>query len=400
MTTLALNVIVGPGEAGLLSRCLRTFSAKESFDEIVIVNTSNDTEVEAVAKQYTEKVVTFAWESERHPHGNFGGARNCALDNTSSDMIMWLDSDDVCLDQYKEQWTRAVALLKDDKYADVDMWSMPYAIIVNEDGSPSMWFKRERVFKRNRIKWTRPIHELLTPEWDMVKNASINNMFITHLPSKPTYASALRNIAILEHEHYTIGDNDIQTRYFLGRDYLYIGKHEKGIGILEGIVQELETSYEMLYAISMELVWFYAFGCQHQRPVIEQLKEENIEKIEDWCRMATAFSFDYAEPYVVLGDVYFKRGDMDAAMRLYKTALKKKLGKGKFQTVPFYEEVPAYHLARVYSTLGMYGMASHYNQIALSNHSGVEYVAHQRNIVKKMTEEFNELCKNEPKVGT
>lgn len=388
MNTLGLNVIVGPGEASLLKRCLLSFNAKEVFDEIVIVNTSNDSTIDEVARLFTDKIFYYAWETPEHPYGDFGGARDFARKNSTTEKIMWLDTDDVCLDQYKDKWAKAVALVRDEQYKDVMMWAMPYAIVVDENGSPTTWFRRERIIDRVKIEWQRPIHELMFPEWEMVKHAEINRMFITHLPTKPTYVSAVRNVKILEHEYYTKGNQDNQTKYFLGRDYMFVGQAEKGIALLEEIVNEMATSYEMLYAIAMELVYFYAYGCNNPRPKIEHFKRENLQKAEGWCRLAMTFAPEYAEPCTVLGDVYLQKGALDSAIKVYSLALKKKFGVGKFQSAPLYCEIPAERLTQLYAKKGNLGMALHYNRIALNVNPLPEYVIIRKELVQLIIEEI------------
>ena len=167
MSTLALNIICGPGRARILERCLSTFNAKNLFDEIVIVNTSLDESVNEVARKFTDKVFFFQWESEKHPFGDFGGARNFAASKTESDKIWWLDTDDACLDQYKDKLVRAINLIKDDKYMNIKIWNMPYAVVLDTNGNPLSWFMRERVFDRRAIHWKRSVHEIMFPDITM-----------------------------------------------------------------------------------------------------------------------------------------------------------------------------------------------------------------------------------------
>jgi len=390
MSTLGLNMIIGPGEAKLMKRCLESFAAKDVFDEIVIVNTSNDSRIDEMASYYTDKIFHFLWESERFPYGNFGGARDFARQHSTTDKIMWLDADDVCLSQYSEKWLKTVSLVKDDQHKDIMLWSMPYAIIVDDGGNPTTWFKRERVFDRVKIEWQRPIHEMLYPEWEMVQHAEINGMYITHLPMKPTYSSAVRNVKILEHEYTVAGETDAQTKYFLGRDLMFTGHVARGIALLSEIVDDLQVSYEMLYAICIELVYFYAYGCNNPRPNIANFKKENMQQIEGWCRLAIAFAPEYAEPCVILGDAYWYKGAIDSSLKLYTVAMGKKLGVGKFQSTPFYCEIPAERLARVYTLKRNFGLALHYNRIALQMNKELEYIHVRKEIIQLLIEEVHD----------
>ena len=55
MATLGLNMIVAGGEAALLRRCLTSVNARETFDELVIVNTSTDSSINDVASEFGGK---------------------------------------------------------------------------------------------------------------------------------------------------------------------------------------------------------------------------------------------------------------------------------------------------------------------------------------------------------
>lgn len=388
MATLALNMIVAPAEAGLLKRCLDSFHALECFDEIVIVNTSLDEKVNEIARLYSDKVFYFQWETEEHPNGDFAGARNLALQNTESENVMWLDSDDVMLGKDLPKWLETVKLLKDEKNSGIEQWSIQYALICDPSGNPQTSFWRERVFKRTLHSWKRPVHETLSPEWEQVKNAKINGLYITHLPTKPSYVSALRNVKILEPE-YAKNPEDIQIKYFLGRDLLFIGRIDEGVKILTDMIDNIETGSEMSYAICIELVWLYAYGNFETSPQLDKMKTENLQKVQSWCRQALSFSASYAEPYVVLGDVYLKQGAVENASKMYATAMKKKIGSGKFQNHAFYTELPAERLSRIFAAKKNYDMALHFNRIAVYRNNCDAYIFQRRELIQKLVEEFN-----------
>lgn len=390
MTTLGLNIIAGPNDNMLLKRCLISFDAKNLFDEIVIVNTSKSDSIDFVANDFDARCLKYEWQTEEYPYGNFGGARDFARKQSTTDKIMWLDTDDVLLEQHKAKLIEALEIVKDIKNKEILVWRFPYSLIFNTDGTPDMYFMRERIFDREKIHWDRPVHEMTFPFIEMVKHGTINGTFITHMPTKPQYASAMRNIAILEHEHKK-DPNEIQNRYFLGRDYLLSGQPDRGIPLLADIVTEMNTGTEMLYAISMELAWYYAYKSSQPRPDIQQYKIDNLTKVESYCRLALSFSFDYAEPYVLLGDTYFYKKEVDAATRMYLTALKKEKDKGIFKTITLYGEVPCARLSLMYKLRGLWGMSLHYNKQAIRHNKTEEYIKAREGIVNIINEEMKEL---------
>lgn len=392
MTTLALNMIVGPNESKLLKRCLISFDAKNIFDEIVIVNTSNDEQIDIVVSEFEGKLIKFLWRTEEFPYGNFGGAREEARKNTESEKIMWLDSDDILLKQHKEKFLEAISIIKDDKNKDIIIWKMPYSLVYDMHGNPEQYFMRERIIDKEKIQWKRAVHEIMFPYADMVKNAVIRGTFITHAPVKPQYSSASRNISILENEHSKDPD-DIQTKYFLGRDYILGDNPEKGIELLEEILSELSTGSEMLYAIAMELAWYYSYHSSHPRPELRRYNTDNLLKIESYCRLALSFSYLYAEPYVILGDTYFFKKEFSAASRMYLTALNKSLDDGMFKSATMYKEIPCARLASTYEARGLLGMALHYNKQAIRhNPEKEEYIQIRQLIINKINQEMKLLC--------
>ena len=352
MSTLALNIIVGKGEAELLGRCLGSFHAPEVFDEIVVVNTSDDEEIDSVASELKLTIARFQWISEDFPEGNFGGARNCAVDNTKSDYIMWLDSDDLLNPKYFEQWKKLVETVKDDKNNKIELFTMPYALICDTNGDPVSAFTRERIFKRTAARWRNPVHELILPidteSWKTELTANFNGVSIVHAPIKPQYTSAVRNIKILEHEYFVKKVDDIHIKFFLARDYLIAGRIKESEELFNDIIDKMETSYDMLYAIAIEMVWYYAYGKYHPRPQLKELNIKNEKQLEKWLRIALAFSAKSAEPFVLLGDLYFIRDNFTQAERLYMLAMSRGKDVPKVQNLLFYKEIPLWRLSMLY----------------------------------------------------
>ena len=161
------------------------------------------------------------------------------------------------------------------------------------------------------------------------------------------------------------------------------------------LLDNLKTGYEMLYAISMDLAWFYAYGCLNPHPEIEYFKKENLLKIESYCRLAITFMQEYAEPYVLIGDAYLHSERTDSSITMYKHAMSKQLGKGKFQMRPLYLEIPADRLSRVYDIKDFNGMSIHYNEVAKrANPIREYYMERKRILINKLLKEYENECKN------
>jgi tetratricopeptide (TPR) repeat protein len=377
MTTVALNMIVGPGESALLKRCLMSFRAKEFFDEIVIVNTSLDSEIDKTVRDYGVEPLHFAWETEEHPFGDFGGARDFARKNTKSDKFMWLDTDDVMLPLYFENYVKMHDHIRRQEYKDIIVWRLPYALLHSVKGNVDTFFWRERIFDTQEIYWERPAHEMTFPYFHMVKNAQINNVYISHAPVKTPHNSACRNTRILKHE-YKKDTHDVQTKYFLGRDSLVSQDDNEvkyGISLLDEILSSLDTGSEMLYSTAIELARMLAYGSANPRVQLKDFRTENILQVESYCRIALSHSIVYPEPYIFLGDVYFYNKKFDSAIKMWTTALNKtSKTDAKWVSFPMRNEVPFSRLAIGYYERHLYAMSLHYSLRALSYNKLKEYL--------------------------
>ena len=152
MGTLALNMITGPGEAAALDRCLSSLKIGQDdciFNEVVVCVTSHDEEVKKVAQSYGAKTPYFQWSTDDHPHGHFADARNTALDNTESEYVMWIDTDDIILEKHQKAFHQLLKVLENTEYKWAEVFFAPYCVFRDKVGRPLTVFMRERIFKRD-----------------------------------------------------------------------------------------------------------------------------------------------------------------------------------------------------------------------------------------------------------
>jgi glycosyltransferase involved in cell wall biosynthesis len=392
MTTIALNMIVGPGESDLLLRCLESFGAGENFDEIVIVNTApSDLKIDEVVNGFKNaKLIKQEWATEEFPHGNFARARNAALDATTSDYVMWLDADDALMEKYKDKLVKLLTEVRNPDKQEVDMYLIPYAIVVDQSGNAITTFMKDRIFKRTPImRWRFAVHEQIRPREYGITYAKVNNIEVTHLPNKPSFASAERNIRILQAEYDKMEVKDPEVKYFLARDSMLSGKIDSGVELLDEMIQDMDGSFDSLYAVAMDLANMYAYGGITPRPVKDQIKPENFSIVMKYCRLAMGFCSFYAEPYVILGDVYWATGNRSGAEKLWLTAITKKVGLGNLQSIPYYEEIPADRLCDLYAERGQLEKALWYNSLALKNLPGCPmYIAKCKELLNHLNKKF------------
>ena len=391
MNTIALNMIVGSGDDKDLRRCLESFKADEFFDEIVIVNTCEDEKINVVANDYKATLLYFEWRSERFPFGNFGGARNVALDNTKSDYVMWLDCDDVCLEKHQKNLIKLRdsirTLTRDIKY-----FSIPYDVLFDEMGNPTATFLKERIFKRcDLFRWSYPVHEQVIQNPEFIPSEQrgvIENFAVSHLGSKPGIVSGERNLKILEHEYAIHGDGcETAIKFFYGRDLLLAGNKNKGVEVLSNYINELNSHVNNLYAASVQILQHYAYAGYKDNPRIEDLQiSKSPLEIESWGIVAVTLSKDFAEPYCILGDFYLLQRQLNKAEQCYKIALGKECGKStNVNSILFYEKIPAERLSLIYESRGEDESALFYLSRALLHCPNEDVLLHRRDaLVQKI----------------
>ena len=379
MNILALNMIVGAGDGKALRRCLESTHANETFDEIVIVSTSSDEEVKQVAQEYTDKVYDFEWCSEEFPYGNFGGARQKALEETTAEYVMWLDADDVVPVDEQEKLPKLREIAGKGLQSGIEVFFMRYILTLDASEEPSIALMRERIFRRiPKFQWRLPIHEIVCPDQSQLGQvATLGGMSILHLPNKPTFVSACRNLKMLQHEIDKNTDSP-HIKYHYGRDMLMAGKHAQGVKALDEFINDMQSNMNNLAAAAMDLMFFFAYQQLELRPNIDMLKLDNVDEVESYARCAIAFEPKYAEAYVVLGDIYTRRGMYDAAEKLYKVAMKKAFGASGAQLLPYYEEVPATRISQLCARKGKYEESLWYNHRARIHNPTDELLQHQR----------------------
>lgn len=138
-------------EEEVISRCLTC--VKKFADEIVVIDTGSTDQTKNIVKNFTEKLYDFKWQDD------FSIARNFAFSKATCDLIMWLDADDIVLD---EDIDKINQLKKRETQA--DMYMLEYVMTHKADMTPIFKYMRERIFLREKnYKWVDPIHEVIIP---------------------------------------------------------------------------------------------------------------------------------------------------------------------------------------------------------------------------------------------
>ncbi|HBY20882.1 MAG TPA: hypothetical protein DEG71_07725 [Clostridiales bacterium] len=179
MITISLCMIVR-NEEDTLGRCLE--SVKDIVNEIIIVDTGSNDRTKEITKEYTDKLYDFEWVDD------FSAARNYSFSKATMDYILWLDADDVLLEEDRTKLKQ----LKENIETSVDTVMMKYNYAFDEFGNVSLCFYRERLVKTSKKpEWHDPIHEFIG-----VNGNTVNvDICVTH---KRVHNNSDRNLKIFE----------------------------------------------------------------------------------------------------------------------------------------------------------------------------------------------------------
>jgi hypothetical protein len=373
--SLALNMIVGANESYELDRCLKSFCIDGLYDEIVIVLTSKDEKVKDIASKYTDKIIKFEWIND------FAAARNCALENTTSTHIMWLDADDICDDVSQSRLLKMKEFVLKDTH---DIFLVPYDVTFDYAGNVIQTVQRDRIFTR-RINpvWKGAVHEQIFAKNRNDKMiASFAGISITHKPEKESSSGVYRNLQILK-ECYENDKSDPHYAFYYARDLMLVNEKEKGASIFDDLLRNKQGSNENLFIAAFELAIYNTYEDGG-------IKKDTVSIGETYANIALSFSDKHAEPYVILGDIAGFRENSKAAINHYKNAMRCDYRKVCFRQVPFYEQIPAERMAIIYATLNedtSLEQSLYYNKIALKYEPKNKKLLEQRKeLLKKLLE--------------
>lgn len=149
MITISLCMIV-KNEEDVIARCLN--SVEDIVDEIIIVDTGSTDNTKEIVKGFTNKIFDFKWIDD------FSAARNYSYSKATMDFILWLDADDLVLEEDRVKLRQ----LKQDFNPTVDIVMMKYNVGFDTLGNVTFSYFRERLSRRSKnYSWYEPIHEYL-----------------------------------------------------------------------------------------------------------------------------------------------------------------------------------------------------------------------------------------------
>ena len=221
MVSVSLCMIV-KNEEDVLERCLE--SAADLVDEIIIVDTGSTDRTKEIAARFTDQIYDFPWCDD------FAAARNESFSHASMDYCMWLDADDVLLE---EDQTFFLAL-KESLDPSVSVVMAPYHTGFDENGRVTFSYYRERLIKnRAGMSWVGAVHEAITP----VGAVLYGDFAVTHRKTRPSDPD--RNLRIYQAQLDPGKELEPRQQFYYGRELYYHHSWAEALAVLERFLEWL-----------------------------------------------------------------------------------------------------------------------------------------------------------------
>ncbi|MEG0774524.1 glycosyltransferase family 2 protein [Clostridium sp.] len=233
MITISLCMIV-KDEEHCIGNCLN--SVRDVVDEIIIVDTGSMDKTKEIVKEYTEKIYDFQWIND------FSAARNYSFNLATCEYILWLDADDVILEEDRSKLKQ----LKNTLDKSIDYVNMIYDITFNKEGKCSLSTLRERLVKNFQgFYWDCFMHEKLNV-WGEGKYVDIH---VTHKKNHHENKRNLENFQNKMKEGYFFNTRE---SYFYGSELFLGGYYDDAIRVLEDFTnKDYNNNFEKINALLM-----------------------------------------------------------------------------------------------------------------------------------------------------
>ncbi|GAA0177565.1 glycosyltransferase [Clostridium sediminicola] len=334
MNTISLCMIV-KDEEKVIGRCLECI--KDIVDEIVIVDTGSTDKTIDIVSKYNAKLYHFKWID------NFSEARNFAFDQATKDFIMWLDADDILLDEDIIKLKK----MKEKLDSSIDAVSMKYIVGKDEYGNITLSYKRNRLVKRTRnFKWIGAVHEYIAVCGKII-DSDIN---IIHKKSKNSFN---RNIEIYK----SMIENN---KKFTTRDILYYANE-----LYEHLDYERAIQYYKILLTKDAWVEDQIKACGNLSDCYYFISDYELAR--EYCFKSFEYGKPRAEQCCRIGCLFLEEKKYELASYWYKTALEleKPENSSGFFIEPCWTWLPHLQLCVCYEKMKKIQLAYFHNEKAL-----------------------------------
>lgn len=335
MISISLCMIVKDEEL-VIGRCLD--SVKDLVDEIIIVDTGSTDKTKDIAIMYTDNLYDFEWIND------FSAARNFSFSKARKDYILWLDADDILLNEDKIKFQQ----LKETLDNKIDMVIMKYNVTFDKNNKPSFSYNRERLLKRTMgYLWCGQVHEAIAH----YGNILYSDVAISHKKIKATPLD--RNLKIYETMILNGKKLDPREEFYYARELMDNNRLDDAIEKFTLFIDSPEGWIENKISACKNLA-----ECFFRQ-------NKNIAGLKALLR---SFQFDEprAEICCDIGYYFFVLEEYSKSIFWYKLALTRNLDptSGAFQLIDCYDYIPCMQLCVCYDKIGDKQKAYEYNEKA------------------------------------
>jgi tetratricopeptide (TPR) repeat protein len=261
----------------------------EEADVRLLLDTGSSDSTVALAKKCGVVTHTQTFDPWR-----FDVARNRSVELIPDDIdyCIALDVDEVLLPGWRESLEEAFR----------HGWTRPrysYTWSWNADGSPGLVYGGDKIHTRHGYKWKHPVHEVLVS--DNPETHGWLDLEIHHHPD-PTKSRG-QYLPLLEMAAKESPDDD-RTAHYLGREYLYMGRHE-------------DAARELRRHLSLPSAVWLPERAQSMR-FLARVEPENAES---WLLKAAAEAPEHREAWVDLAEHYYNHFEWPGCLYASEKAL-------------------------------------------------------------------------------
>jgi len=344
--TISLCIIV-KNEEDVIGRCLD--SVQGIADEIIVVDTGSTDTTKQIVRKYTNQVYDFPWIND------FSAARNFAFSLATQNYILWLDADDVILEDDRKLFLA----LKSTLDPAIDSVTMHYHLSQDENGHITSSLRRNRLVKRaNNFKWLGAVHEYLAVGGIIMNSdVAITHCALSHDSDRNLHIYAER---LAKGEKFSPRD-----LYYYANELHDHGKQEEAIDF-----------YQQFLATKQGWVEDNIAACGKVADCFLALN--NPEKQLEYIYKSFTYDTPRAELCCRLGSHHLQANQLKQAVFWYKmvTELEQPADCWGMINQACWTWLPHIQLCVCYDRLGKHELACKHNELAagfVPNHSGVLY---------------------------